>query len=219
MAYGMVKTSLTLVLLAVIPQVQADIYRWVDDRGVTHFSSVPPPETSQWERQVYDRQGRLQQELEAPPTEADREREREAREQARIEAERQAMEQERQRAEMAVLQARMRQLDQAYSGPDDIRDQRDRRLEQIAATLEMSDGFVATLEGERDRISAQIQRHTGDNATLERYRRELADLDRRLEREREHQERQRAMMSEIEDQAAQDLADYERLVLPLRENR
>jgi len=219
MAYGIVKTSVTLVLLAVVPQVHADIYRWVDERGVTHFSSIPPPETGQWERQVYDREGRLLEQLEAPPTEADRAREREAREQERIEAERRAMEQERQRAEMAVLQARMRQLDQAYSGPDDIRDQRDRRLEQIAATLEMSDGFVATLEGERDRISAQIERHTGDNATLERYRRELADLERRLEREREHQERQRAMMSEIEDQAARDLADYERLVLPLRENR
>jgi DNA repair exonuclease SbcCD ATPase subunit len=219
MVYGIVKTSVTLVLLTAIPQVQAEIYRWVDDRGVTHFSTIPPPETSQWERQVYDRQGWVQQRLEAPPTEADRERERKAREQERIEAERQAMEQERQRAEMAVLQARMRQLDQAYSGPDDIRDQRDRRLEQIAATLEMSDGFVATLEGERDRISGQIQRHTGENGTLERYRRELADLDRRLEREREHQERQRAMMAEVEANAARDLADYERLVLPQRESR
>jgi DNA repair exonuclease SbcCD ATPase subunit len=219
MAYGIAKAAVTLVLLTAIPQVHAEIYRWVDDQGVTHFSTTPPPETSQRERQVYDREGRGQQQIKAPPTEADLEREREAREQERIEAERQAMEQERQRAEMAVLQARMRQLDQAYSGLDDIREQRDRRLEQIAATLEMSDGFVATLEAERDRISTQIQRHTGDNGTLERYRGELADLERRLEREREHQERQRAMMAEIEANAARDLADYERLVLPLRERR
>ncbi|HSM27761.1 MAG TPA: DUF4124 domain-containing protein [Thioalkalivibrio sp.] len=219
MAYGIVKTWLALALLAAMPQVQADIYRWVDDRGVTHFSTTPPPETSQWERQVYDRQGWVQQQLHAPPTEADRERVREAREQERIEAERRVVEQERERAEMAMLQARARQLDQAYSGLEDIREQRDRRLDQIAVTLEMSDGFVTTLEGERARINVQIEGHTGNDATLERYRAELADLDRRLEREREHQERQRAMMAEIEADAARDLADYQRLVLPLRESR
>ena len=219
MASGIVKAAVTLVFLTAMPLALADIYRWVDDQGVTHFSTTPPPETSQWERQVYDLGGRLQEHVDAPPTEGDRQREREARERERLEAEQRAMEQERQRAEVAALQARMRQLDLAYSGPDDIREQRDQRLDQISATLEMSEGFVATLEGERDRIAAQIETHTGNDATLERYRAELADLDRRLQSERAHQERQRAMMAEIEARAARDLADYEHLVLPLREGR
>jgi hypothetical protein len=225
MGYGIAKTWIILTLLTAIPQAQAqaqaqaEIYRWVDDRGVTHFSTTPPPETSQWERQIYDRQGWVRQQLDAPPTEADRERQREAWEQERIEAERQAMEQDLRRAENALLQARMRELDLTYSGPDDIREQRDQRLDQIVATLKTSEGFIATLEGERARITAQIERHMGGDSTLERYDAELADLDRRLERERSHQERQRAMMTEIEARAARDLADYERLVLPLRESR
>lgn len=219
MANGIGKASVALVFLCAMPMALAEIYRWVDDRGVTHFSTTPPPETSQWERQVYDRHGRMQEQVDAPPTEGERERERETLEEERLEAEQRAMEQQRQRAKAAALQARMRQLDLAYGDLDDILEQRDRRLDQISAALEMSEGFVTTLEGERDRIASQMKHHTGNDATLERYRAELADLDRRLERERAHQERQRAMMAEVEARAARDLADYERLVLPLREGR
>jgi len=219
MSSGKARVWMTVVLLVAISQAQAQIYRWVDDRGVTHFSTTPPPETSLREHQIYDRQGRVQRQLDAPPTEAEREREREARERGRIDAEQRSAEQERQRAEAAELQGRMRQLDQVYSSPEDILEQRDRRLEQIATTLKMSEGFIATLEGERDRISGQIQRHVGVDGTLERYRAELSDVERRLARERLHQDRQRAMMAEIEAGAALDLADYERLISPLRESR
>jgi chromosome segregation ATPase len=213
MAHTIRNAGVILPLLLLAPALEAQIYRWVDDAGVTHFSSSPPPESAERERTVLDRSGRPREVLPAPPTAEDREQEARRQELERLEAEQRAQEEAKRQAEAAALQQRVRQLHQSYANIEDILEERDRRLAVVENNLMLSARQMETLQRERDRIADQIDRHTGNAQTLERYQRELADLDRRLEREKVHQDRQRRMAAEIEAAAQRDIDDYQRLLV------
>ncbi|RMD69505.1 MAG: DUF4124 domain-containing protein [Gammaproteobacteria bacterium] len=80
-----------LSLLAVFPVESTTIYRWIDEKGITHFSQTPPPVGQVQEIQVQVPHGpppsslkTLETMKEAPPKEEDRAR---AEEQARIKKE------------------------------------------------------------------------------------------------------------------------------------
>lgn len=195
--------------------VDAQIYRWVDDAGVVHFTTTPPPETAHRERRVLDRHGIERDVLPAPMTPEERERQEVERERERIEMQRREQEQARRIEEGRALNARVRQLHHAFASVDEIIEQRDRRLALVANTLALSANQEATLQRERDRIAAQLDDPRASPENRERYRRELADLDRRIAQEQAFQQRQRAAMDDIRAQAAADIQDYERLVLPV----
>jgi len=213
MAHTIRNAGVILPLLLLAPALEAQIYRWVDDAGVTHFSTSPPPESAGRERTVLDRSGRPREVLPAPPTAEEREEEARRQELERLEAEQRAGEEARRQAEAAELRQRVRQLRQSYSSIEDILEERDRRLAVVENNLTLSAGQMETLRRERDRVTGQIDRHTGNAQTLERYQRELADLDRRLQRESAHQDRQREMGAEIEAAAQKDIDDYQRLLV------
>ena len=195
----------------------ARIYRWVDDGGIVHYSTTPPPAASQRELRVLDAQGRERQIRPAPPTAEEREREAEAREQQRQEALAREEEQARQQADAAAREARARQLHRAYASVDEILEQRDRRLAMVENTLLLSHSQEETLRRERERIAAQIERAPADSRDLERYRRELADLNQRIEREQLSQHRQREALTAIRDHAEADIRDFEHFVAPRRD--
>lgn len=152
----------------------------------------------------------------APPTEEEREQAARERERLEREADERAREKARQEAEQAALQVRVRQLRQAYASVEEILEQRDRRLAMVANILALSERQEETLRRERARIAAQIEQEAPGSKNLERYQTELADLERRLEREHAFQSRQRAMMEEIRNTAEADIRDYELYVAPSR---
>ncbi|AGA32096.1 hypothetical protein TVNIR_0389 [Thioalkalivibrio nitratireducens DSM 14787] len=209
------KGGLLVPLLLAPPLLDAQIYRWVDDAGVVHFSTTPPPETADRERRVLDRLGIERRVLPAPMSSEERQRQEAEREQERIEAQRREREHAQRIAEGVALESRVRQLHRAYASVDEIVDQRDRRLGLVANNLKLSEGQEATLQRERDRIAAQLDDTRASPENQERYRRELADLDRRVAREQSFQQRQREAMAAIREQAAADIRDYERLLTPV----
>lgn len=211
------RLALLLPLIFLVPPLDARIYRWVDDGGIVHYSTTPPPAAAQREMRVLDAQGRQQQVRPAPPTAEERERAAEAREQQRQEALRREEERARQQAELAAREVRALQLHRAYASIDEIHEQRDRRLAMVENTLLLSESQEETLQRERDRIAAQIERAPADSRDLERYRTELADLNQRIERERLFQQRQREALNAIRDQAETDIRDFERFVTPSRD--
>lgn len=210
------RLALLLPLILLVPPLDARIYRWVDDGGIVHYSTTPPPAASQRELRVLDAQGLERQVRPAPPTAEEREREAEAREQQRQEALRREEERARQLAEVAAREARARQLHRAYASVDEILEQRDRRLAMVENTLLLSRSQEETLRRERERIAAQIERAPADSRELERYRRELADLDQRIEREELFQHRQRESLNAIRGHAETDIRDFERFLGPSR---
>jgi hypothetical protein len=208
------RLALLLPLIFLVPPLDARIYRWVDDGGIVHYSTTPPPAASQRELRVLDTQGREQQVRPAPPTAEERERQAEAREQQRQDALRREDERARQQAEATARDARARQLHRAYASVDEILEQRDRRLAMVENTLLLSNSQKETLRRERERIATQIERASADSRDLERYRTELADLNQRIEREQLFQQRQREALNAIRDHAEADIRDFERFVKP-----
>jgi hypothetical protein len=208
------RLAVLLPLLFLVSPLGAQIYRWVDDAGVVHYSKLPPPAAAEREIRELDAQGRERDIRPAPPTAEDRERAAEVREQQRLEAERLEQERARQQAEAAARAARVRQLHQAYASVDDIEEQRDRRLGMVENALLLSERQEATLQRERDRIAAQVEGAGERSPNLPQYQAQLADLDRRIAREHAFQQRQRETIAEIEASAAADLEDYQGLVLP-----
>lgn len=194
----------------------ARIYQWVDDAGTVHYSTTPPPSTSDRELRTLDGRGQERRVRPAPPTEEEREQATRERERQQQEAEEQEREKARLQADKASLQARVRQLRQAYASVDEIREQRDRRVAMVANILALSERQEETLQRERERIAEQIEKAAPDSKNLERYQAELVDLERRLQREHASQDRQRAMLEEIRSTAEADIRDYELYVTPSR---
>lgn len=201
------------VFVLLIPTLDARIYRWVDDHGVVHYSTTPPPAAAERELRILDNEGRERAVRPAPPTPEQRAREAEARERERLEAEQRQRELEQQQAEAIARQARARQLHAAYANVDEIKQQRDRRLQMVETTLMLSERQEATLQGEIERIAAQMLNTQVSETTMQRYRDELADLESRIEREWAFQRRQRELHEEINASAEADLRDFEELVI------
>lgn len=210
------RLMLLLPLTVVVSPVGANIYQWVDDSGVVHYSSTPPPSAAAREVRLLDGQGHEREVRPAPPTAKERELQAQAEERERQEAERLDQERARQQAEVAAREARMRHLHQAYANVGEIREQRDRRLAMVKNTLAPSESRERILQGERARIAAQIADSRPDSRDLERYHRELSDLDRRIDWEKGFQNRQREALTQIRDSAEADVLDFERFVAPAR---
>ncbi len=205
--------ALLLPLAALLlPPADARIYRWTDDAGVVHYSTTPPPSSADRELRILDNEGRQRQVRPAPPTAEERERAAREREEKRREAERREREQTQRQAEAAAREQRARQLHAAYASVDEIRRQRDRRLEMVETTLMLSERQEATLQRELERIAAQMRNAQVDEATMGRYREEFADLESRIHREWAFQRRQREMLAEIMASAEEDVRDFERLM-------
>ncbi|TVP82083.1 DUF4124 domain-containing protein [Thioalkalivibrio sp.] len=210
------RLALLLPLIFLVPPLDARIYRWVDDGGIVHYSTTPPPAASQREMRVLDAQGLERQVRPAPPTAEERARDAEARERQKQEALQRKEERARHQAEVVAREARARQLHRAYASVDEILEQRDRRLTMVENTLLLSRDQEATLRRERERIAAQIERAPADSGDLQRYRSELADLNQRIEREQLFQQRQQEAMNAIRGHAETDIRDFERFVVPNR---
>ena len=161
---------------------------------------------------MLDGQGHEREVRPAPPTAEERELQVQAEERERQEAERLDRERARQQAAVAAREARIRQLHQAYANVDEIREQRERRLAMVANTLALSESQERILQRERARIAAQIADSQPDSRDLERYHRELSDLDRRIDWEKDFQSRQRGALTQIRESAEADILDFERFV-------
>ncbi|MBS0003001.1 MAG: DUF4124 domain-containing protein [Thioalkalivibrio sp.] len=205
--------ALLLPLAALLfPPADARIYRWTDDAGVVHYSTTPPPSAADRELRILDNEGRQRHVRPAPPTAEERERAAKKREEEQREAEQREREQAQRQAEAAAREQRSRQLRAAYASVDEIRRQRDRRVEMVETTLMLSERQEATLQSELERIAAQMRSSQVDEPTMARYREEFADLESRIHREWAFQRRQREMLAEITSSAEQDMRDFERLM-------
>ena len=110
------------------------LYRWVDKNGVTQFGDSIPPEYSNVDRDILNRQGIRVDFEEGEITPEER---------AILDA-RQAAEDQRREAQLAVA-THDHMLLQAYSAVSEIEDLRDRRLELLESQIKVTELYLANL--------------------------------------------------------------------------
>jgi hypothetical protein len=127
------------------PHAMAKLYKWVDEKGITHYGETIPPEYADRDRAELSKSGRTIHVIEVP-TAAEREEQKKADEQKKIE-EKAAIEQKR----------RDRTLTSTYSNSDEIDLARDRSLRQVNARinnhtsqLKMANDNLLTLQKESE---------------------------------------------------------------------
>lgn len=156
------------VLAATPVMAYAELYRYIDDRGITVLDSRVPPEFVEKGYEVLDAQGRVRDVIPASPTQAEREATRQAR-----------SEQERQRiadSTLLRLYSDVKDLDRAHA----------RHIAQIDTQIATAENGMQALQAQREELQrrAAAQERAGQEVSallLER----LADLNEessRLER-------------------------------------
>jgi chromosome segregation ATPase len=138
----------SLLLLGAAATVQAELYRYIDNRGVTVLDSRVPPEFVSNGYEVLDSQGRVLRVIPAAPTREEREAARRA-----------LAEQERQRAADATLlrlYSNTRDLDRAHA----------RHVAQIENLIVSARSSIVVLAQQRERLELRA-------ATQQRAGREL----------------------------------------------
>lgn len=116
---------------------QAELYRYVDDRGVTVLDSRVPADFVSRGYEVLDAHGRVKEVIPAAPTPEEREASRRA-----------SAEQERQRTADATLL-------RLYSSPSDLDRAHQRQITQIDNLIATSEGNISVLKDQRDELQAR----------------------------------------------------------------
>ncbi len=193
-----------LAVLSLAMPVGAELYKWVDDNGNVHYSDSVPAHVAKdgQKREVKSDSGMTKQVID-PPSEAELERRR----QKRLEAKREL---ERKRREEEEQAERDRRLKRMYTSVDEIKATRDQRLKAIDGQIETRRRRV---EGTKERLAKQRK----EAARLERSNQgnpdDVYDVIDRLERSIEgHQ----AFIRQKEQQKQQLRKRYQRDIARFR---
>ncbi|HTV52391.1 MAG TPA: DUF4124 domain-containing protein [Steroidobacteraceae bacterium] len=137
----------------------APVYRWVDENGVVHYGDQVPPQYSQQEKTLLDRQGMVIGHTEAQKSAA--ELERDAREQEQL---------QKQKQHDAFLLT-------TYASVKDIELLRDERLEQVQGQRVAAEQYVASLNERLVGLQSRAQAYKpySDEARARRMPDELAE--------------------------------------------
>jgi uncharacterized membrane protein YdfJ with MMPL/SSD domain len=160
------------------PPVAAKLFKWVDEKGVTHYGEVIPPEYANKSRSELDKNGLVvkQEEVLTP-------------EQRRAKEEADAKKREDQQA-LAEQQLRDRTLINTYSNVNEIELARKRNLQQIDARINAISSSINATTAEVARLEKEANGYTKSNrqipvplnSDLHAAREKLNNLNKNLER-------------------------------------
>jgi hypothetical protein len=122
-------------------------YKWVDDKGVTHYGDHVPSEYSQREQRVLNSQGLEVQKRQAEMSQA----------QAAAIAAKQKEESQRKQHDMFLLST--------YPTVREIENVRDVRLDQIQGQISAAEAYISSLTTRIDRLKLRSQQFAPYNAT------------------------------------------------------
>jgi hypothetical protein len=129
---------LILVLLLLSMAVShAALYKWVDEKGNTHYTTAPPPASSVYDREVLGERGQVVKTIQGRMTSE----EKAAYEKKLLEEEQLVKEQEAQKK-------RDRNLLISYKTVEEMEEKRDDKLSTL-------DGYIESLEGDRDEVALE----------------------------------------------------------------
>jgi len=127
-----VSFHILVLLLLGMGSAHAALYKWVDEKGNTHYTTAPPPDSAVYDREVLGERGQVVKTIQERMTPE----EKAAYEQKMLEEERLLKEQEAQ-------QKRDRNLLISYKTVEEMETKRDEKLSTL-------DGYIKSLEESRD---------------------------------------------------------------------
>lgn len=133
---------------------EAKLYKWVDDKGVTHYGEVIPPEYANKDRDSLNKAGMIQKRPEKVDQDAIRskeeaERKRNSDNQATV---------EQKRRDSALLNT--------YSNESEIDQARDRSMVLINARIESNKMLIKSAEGTLDDLQKEVQTRTREGKKI-----------------------------------------------------
>jgi hypothetical protein len=144
-----------VLLLALSANAWAGTYKWVDDKGITHYSDLVPPEDVNKATSKLDKGGRVTSRTRAAATEAER-RALEEEETRKHEEEQKALEQKR----------RDKALIDTYNNEKEIDLARDRNLQSAQLLIDSTHLRIKSIQGRLDELHKQSDRLTKNKRPL-----------------------------------------------------
>jgi hypothetical protein len=146
--------TLAILVLASGPAVAAErstgkpVYKWVDDKGNTHYGDAIPPEYSDQDKTVINNQGVPVATIPGRRTPEQLE-----------EAARKRTAEDRARQDQVLARQRDQNLLATYLTVEEIESLRDRRLEILEAQSKVTHQYLDTLRGRLKQLETQAQRY------------------------------------------------------------
>ncbi|MFO1303119.1 MAG: DUF4124 domain-containing protein [Burkholderiales bacterium] len=157
-------------LAAVAPFALAATYKWVDEKGVVHYTDKLPPEAVEKSNVQLDKQGRAVKQTEAAPTA----------EQKRAKAEAEAREKQLAK-DRELVERRDRALLSTYTMESEIDLARRRALATIDQQIQSATAYTAQLNKRKTELETKKTADKGQTSVA--TERELANLDTELARQ------------------------------------
>ena len=157
--------------LALVAPVHAATYKWVDDKGMVHYSDKVPPEAMDKTNVELNKQGIAIKRNDPPPTA----------EQRRAKA----AEEERQKAlarDREIIDRRDRALAQSYTSEDEIDLARSRALGTIETQMQSAQAYTVQLTKRRAELNER-RKTFGDKPAPPALERELESIGSELEKQ------------------------------------
>lgn len=133
---------------------EAKLYKWVDDKGITHYGEVIPPEYANKDRDSLKKSGLLEKRPEKADPEAIRAKE-EAEQKRKIDSQAAV---EQQRRDSALLNT--------YSNENEIDQARDRSLVLVAARVDSYKTLLKSSQGTLDDLKKEAENRTKTNKKI-----------------------------------------------------
>ncbi|MDZ4201298.1 MAG: DUF4124 domain-containing protein [Gallionella sp.] len=127
----------------------AKMYKWVDDKGVTHYGETIPPEYAHKDRTVLNKDGRVEKKVEVLTAEERRARE-QAESQKRADEDAQREQKRRDKA-----------LRNTYASEKEIDLARDRNLQQVEARINSASSQLKILGDDLQGLQKEADGYTG----------------------------------------------------------
>jgi len=178
----------------------AVMYKWVDDKGTTHYSETIPPEHANKDRVELDKSGRIIGEEQVPTPERRRaQKEQEATRHAEEEAEL-----ERRRHDHALLNT--------YSSVKEIDLARERNLQQVQAHI---DSITSQIENYSEKLQALKKENNATMAAGQKrppsLKSEMQHINEHLTQLQEELEKAKRKKTAVEERFNTDKARYQEL--------
>lgn len=182
------------------------VYKWVDEKGVTHYGDAIPPQYADQDKTVINRQGvpvgtipgrRTPEQLE--------------------EAAQQRNAEDRARQDQVLARQRDQNLLATYLTVEEIESLRDRRLEILEAQSKVTNQYLDTLRGRLKQLETQAQRHrpysADENAgpMPEHLAEDLVRAVNEIRAQEKSLETRRVESVRLQEQFARDIARFREL--------
>jgi len=178
----------------------AKLYKWVDEKGITHYGETIPPEYADRDREELNKSGRTVKVIEVP-TAAERKVQREADEKKRAD----------ERAEIE-RKRRDKTLTSTYSNSDEIDLARNRSLRQVNARIKNHTSQLKMANDNLLALQKESESYSKSNKPIpSALQEDLTDFQARVDRLQKNLDKSLAEKAEVEARYDADKARYKEL--------